>query len=454
MSITSLIPRRLVVSAPPPREIASAVRYTLPLELEERVVSRRYSRLIQVMCVAFGVFLAWGSLTPIRELTTGKGQIIPLGQVRSVQHYEGGIVAEVLVWEGEQVNKDQPIMRLQMMQAGSELDALKVRLESLSLRKARIEALLSGQGLAAAPDGTINARLAADQKTLFDAVVEQKLRERQTLATQVDQRRSEIGALENEISKGSEMLNVQKQLMDMRQRLATEGFASRKMLLDAQAAMIQAESSLQSSRGRLDAARDALAQAESRLAQADSDARATWSDELSKVSAEWAETQETLQKYNDRVDRLLVRSPVEGTVLQLSYRTPNEVVKPGDVVARVVPAGEQLQAEVQIQPEEIGHINVNDYAELKLAAYDASVYGKIRGKVIEVSPYTFENEQKKLFYRVRIGFNAADTFGGYMRPNIQPGLVVDAQIVTGAKSLIHYMLKPIYRGLDAVFAER
>jgi HlyD family secretion protein/adhesin transport system membrane fusion protein len=149
-----------------------------------------------------------------------------------------------------------------------------------------------------------------------------------------------------------------------------------------------------------------------------------------------------------------VKSPVDGVVLQLAVRTEHEVVKPGDVVARVVPHGEQLQAEVQIQPEDIGHIGINDYAELRFAAFDPSVYGKIRGKVVDIAPYTLENDQKHLYYRVRVGFDPMDAVGGYMPMNVQPGLVVDAQIVTGAKSLIHYMLKPIYRGLDSAFAER
>lgn len=447
-------PAAAFAAAPCPAGPSAALTYRLPLELDDTTGERWSARGIAVLAAAVLATLAWASLTPIRELATARGQIQPAGQIRTVQHFEGGIVAEILVREGAEVAAQQPLVRLAPAQAESDLDALRMRIAALKLRKARAEALLAGKTWNAPEAIGPTATLILDQRSVFEATLDQKFQERQTLAAQVEQRRSELAATRREIETAEAMHRVQTEILKMREKLAEEGFASRKMLLDAQAAAIQADAVLNAARGRLDAGSDALAQAESRLRQSDTDARAVWSDEVARVSSDLAEAQETFARYNDRVERLLVRSPVAGTVLQIAPRSPGDVVRAGDPVVRVVPRGERLQAEVQIAPEDIAHVRVGDAAEMRLSAFDPGVYGKLRGRLVEISPYTLDNDQRRPFYRGRIEFESDDVAGGHLPMTPQPGMLVDAQIVTGAKSLMRYLLKPIYRGLDQAFTER
>jgi membrane fusion protein, adhesin transport system len=142
-----------------------------------------------------------------------------------------------------------------------------------------------------------------------------------------------------------------------------------------------------------------------------------------------------------------------GRVQQLLQRSPGEVVRPGDAVAKIVPLGDALVAEVLVKPEDIAAVKEGDKAELKVTAYDFSKYGKIKGEVSDISPTTFEQDDKRYYYKVHIRFNPnrSDRFATVWR--LQPGMTVDADIISGSKSLLQYLLKPIYRGVDVAFSE-
>jgi HlyD family secretion protein/adhesin transport system membrane fusion protein len=180
----------------------------------------------------------------------------------------------------------------------------------------------------------------------------------------------------------------------------------------------------------------------------------TLSEERSKIAGELAELKEQISKQKDRVDRLVVRAPRHGIVQELAQRAPGEVVKPGDVVASIVPLDRSIVAEVRVQPDDIGHIKEGDPAEIKLSTFDSAVFGVVKGSVSHLSATTFETAKGELFYKAIITMDQ-DHVGhkGAERP-ILPGMVVEADIITGAKSLVRYLLKPVYRSLDAGFTER
>jgi HlyD family secretion protein/adhesin transport system membrane fusion protein len=240
----------------------------------------------------------------------------------------------------------------------------------------------------------------------------------------------------------------------MRRRLAVDGNMSRKQVLDSETNFEQSRLLLQVSEGKLAATREALLEAEAALAESDALAQKLWSEELAKASSELVEVKESLKKQTDRVERLVVRAPTRGPVQQVLQRSPGEVVRPGETLARIVPIDDALVAEVYVKPEDIAAVKVGDKAELKVTAYDFSKYGKIKGEVTDISPTTFENDDKRSYYKVLIRFNPgrSDRFASEWR--LQPGMTVDAEIISGSKSLLQYLLKPVYRGIDVAFSER
>jgi HlyD family secretion protein/adhesin transport system membrane fusion protein len=178
------------------------------------------------------------------------------------------------------------------------------------------------------------------------------------------------------------------------------------------------------------------------------------SEERADVAAQLGETEETLIKLRDRVVRLDVVAPIGGQVHSLVYNVRGEVIKPGSLVAQVVPGEAGVVAEVELQPHDIGHVMVGNAAEVKLSNYDPNTVGIIRGEVQLISATTFETQEGKPYYKVRIALDHDHlNVNGRTLP-ISPGTTLSAQILTGSKTLLRYMLKPVYQSLDTVFSER
>jgi HlyD family secretion protein/adhesin transport system membrane fusion protein len=227
------------------------------------------------------------------------------------------------------------------------------------------------------------------------------------------------------------------------------GSVSTKQVLEVETAFEQARVLLQSSEGKLATGREALAEAEAALAESDAQAQKQWGEELAKASSDLVEVRETIRKHADRVERLVVRAPARGSVQHVAQRSPGEVVRPGETIAQIVPTGEALVAEVHVKAEDIAVVKVGNPAELKVTAYDFSKYGKIKGEVASISPTTFELDDKRSYYKAVIRMH---TLTGAWK--LQPGMTVEADIISGQRSLLQYLLKPVYRGIDIAFSER
>jgi len=239
----------------------------------------------------------------------------------------------------------------------------------------------------------------------------------------------------------------------MRQEMLAEGFTSRKDFLDAQSSFRQAEADLAAINGRLAGAREGVAEARNKALEDKAEARRTLLEDDARISRELAEAEQSLIKFRDRSDRLYIRSPIRGTVKELATKSVGKVLRPGDIAARIVPLADRVVAEVQVSPRDIAYVTPGLDAEITITAIDPSKYGKLRGKVARVSPSTFQTEKGETYYRAVIELDAA-SLGASDFPTLLPGMIVQANIVTGAKSVMRYLLKPVVRSLDRAFAER
>jgi HlyD family type I secretion membrane fusion protein len=427
---------------------------TTPIEFEDpaAIRTRRLSMRVVVLLVAGA--LVWAAVAPIREHSIAHGQLVPIYEVRPVQHLEGGIVDRILVSEGQLVEKGQPLMQLQPIGTESDLAALRARAHNLMLQKARAEALLANRDLDTRSLGKIGAGLVADHLQVHRLRLNQRAKEREVLLTRIAQRKAEIAGLETQIPMQNRLAEMQKERLEGRQKLFAEGAMSRKQVLEVETLYEQARIQLRESERKLAMAKESLPEAEAALGEADAQARKLWSEELATASSELAEVDESIRKQADRVDRLVVRSPIRGRVQNLLQRSPGEVVPPGESILRVVPAGGDLVAEVRVKPQDIADVHVGDKADIKVSAFDFTRYGKLKGEVASISPTTFETEDQQLFYKavIRLDPKRSAAYAPYSR--LQPGMTVDADIISGSKSLLRYLLKPVFRGFDGAFSER
>jgi HlyD family secretion protein/adhesin transport system membrane fusion protein len=177
-------------------------------------------------------------------------------------------------------------------------------------------------------------------------------------------------------------------------------------------------------------------------------------DERSKVGGELSEVTNSLIKHEDRVKRLLVTAPTSGTINLLPHKSPGVVLKPGDLVAEIVALDAGVIAEVQLKARDLGHVKVGGTAEIRVSNFDPSIMGLAHGEVIEISPTTFKQERTEPFYRTRIKLKEEQLGHGERMQRLLPGMMIEAHIITGQKTLFEYMLKPVYRSLDVAFSER
>jgi HlyD family secretion protein/adhesin transport system membrane fusion protein len=438
------------------------LRLTEPLALEDGRAPRLATMTLYSLSAFVLAAVAWASVTDVREITVAPGQLSPSASVHVVQHLEGGIVADVLVRDGEGVEEGQPILKLDPAQASAEHEQLRVRFASLTLQTIRLQAQANGRIPDFGEAGRSQPRLMADQVAVYESELMLRRRERETLTARLMQRRSERDAAINDLKFAEAQAATAREQLAIQERLVREGYGSRRQLLDAQAASHRANGEAAAARGRRVTLNEAVDEAEKAVAEAESTAARRTAEELAKAAAELAEVEQQLAKFTDRVDRLIVRAPTSGLVQEMAPKARGEVIRPGDVVARIVPNAETLRAEVRLNPKDIGHVKVGARADVKVTTFDTATFGSLYGVVESISATTIAgnpnapagSEAAQPHYRVIVRLQRMDMGEGALRRPLQPGMVVQAEIITGEKSIVRYMLKPVFRSLDVAFTER
>jgi adhesin transport system membrane fusion protein len=436
------------------REAPSTKALLLPLPLESGRMPGFALSLLTIGSLFVVATVAWGSVTEVNELTIAPGQLRPAGSVHSVQHLEGGQVEEILVSEGQIVEKGTPIVRLQPVQATADLGQLDARRANLQARIERLTALIEHRPLQFGPEEKRYPEVISDEEAAFATAQAQYAGERKTLHSQVEQRQAESEGLKSQVDSLKRQLSLQQEQLSIRKDLVAEGYVSKSQFIELQRETEKINEQLQLSRGQLSSAVEALNESQIKLAEYDSKFASQLSEERTKSTAELAEVAAVLPKQADRVERLTVRAPVKGIVQELVPKSVGQVMRPGEMIASIVPIDEDIVAEVQIAPQEIAHVRTGQRAELQVSTFDSVRYGKVPGTVRQISATTFQTQEGVPYYKAILSLDRDFvTFLG-QRQKLVPGMVVQAEIATGSKSLMAYMLKPIYNNYAGAFSER
>lgn len=439
-------------------------RLTQPLMLEDGRAPRILARVLWTISAFILAISAWAALCDVREITFAPGQIIPTGQVQNVSHLEGGIVAELLVGEGDRVTEGQPLLRLEPVAAASDLEQLQVRRAGLMLQMIRLDADTQGTTPNFGAIGAAHPKLEIEQSKLHASTVEQRRQEHETLIARLIQRREEIGTSTAALEAAKAQIPVARDLFEIQSKLIAQGFTPTKTYLESKSALLRAEAEAAMAETRLRTALGARAEAESALAAADTNALQKIAEERAKASNDLAETEQQISKLSDRFQRILVRAPSAGLVQEIVPKAPGEVVKAGELVARIVPSGYELVAEVRVDTKDSGYVNVGSHADIKFATYDSALFGTLSGVVERISATTFQPQPgqpagvgqttPEPYYKAVIRLSSDHLGVGSRRRSISAGMVVQAGIVTGSKSVMRYLLKPVFNSLDVAFTER
>jgi adhesin transport system membrane fusion protein len=403
--------------------------------------------------VAFGV---WSAVSTLDIVANAAGEVIPSSQVKTVQHLEGGIVREIAVLEGQKVETGQPLVVLEPTVSGAEVAELRIRLRALETDIAQFEALAAG---ADAP--TFSDTLVAEHPTLAqqagDRFRTRRSKHENDVAKQeqtIEQRRQQIAEISQRITGSEKSLALVDEQISMSEQLLAKNLVNRFRHLDLLKEGRTLKSQVESDRAQLLRARSAFDEAEAELGRI----RATFADEVQQSLEEarlgFRELSERVRKFEDSLERTVVRSPVDGVVKTLNVVTVGGVLKPGENVADIVPLGDKLIVEAKLKTQDIGYVAVGQPAVIKLASSDAVRFGQLDGTVAEVSPDTLINDDGVPFYRVRIELPRAFFEKSGERYALFPGMQVAASILTGERTVMNYILDPLLHRMGGAFQER
>ncbi len=416
------------------------------------------SRLARAVIFTIGALvvtsLAWAGLTEVKEVAVTAGKVAPSGRVQVVQHLEGGIIRDILVRDGQSVNKDAVMVRLDPSQALTELNQTKVRRAGLLLRAERLRALGTGRDPDFSIAGSGYDGLVAGQSNIYEGQLDAKAGRRAVLLIQVEQRWAELSRLADEEDKQVRTAEILAEELQLRDKLLRQGLTSKITYLNAKRAVSQARGELARLAGERERSREALAEAQKRLEELDSDLREQALEELSEVTVELAQVNESLRRLEDRVERLDIRSPVDGVVNALIANTIGGVIPAGGVVLEVAPAGEELIVETRVSPRDAGHVFVGQPVSVKVTAFDFARFGDIQGELREISATTFADKDGKPFYKAKVALSQNFAGTDPARNIVKPGMTVRADILTGSKTLLEYLLKPVAAPAQNTFRER
>jgi len=415
----------------------------LPTGTQRRREPLTGARLIIVsVAVGFAIFLLWAMLAQVDEVTAGQGKVIPSSKVQIIQSAEPATIAELLVRSGQQVKKGQLLARLDSPQSRSIL----AETQALQARSARLQAEGgTGSGGALAGD---EAQLSAVRRNALGSRVS-------ALRSSAEQRRREAAEANATIASLSSSLALAQKQVAMLEPLAAKNIVPQTELIDARREVIDLQGRIAAAREQAGRANAAVSEALSQASEAQFTFRQDALNEASQVNQKIAVNEQSLSGARGSPGRMELRSPVDGVVNDVQVTTIGGFVQAGEKVMEVVPMGDKLLVETRVKPSDIAFIKVGDKALVKVTAYDFSTYGGLDGRVVQVSADSIYDEvERQAYFNVIVETDRAYLIAAGRRLPIAPGMMTDTQIITGRKSVLTYLLKPVLKARSDALRER
>ncbi len=375
--------------------------------------SRGPSLLVWLIGATVVVFLVWAAFAPLTEIVRAQGEVVAGDRPQIVQNLEGGILAEMLVSRGEAVEPGQVLARLQGTQFQAEVQDLSARIDAAQIRRLRLEAEMAGQ-------------------TTFDVPADIAGRAPEMVASETALLAARMADVQTQTDGARAIVEETRRELAVMEDLHARGIA----------ALIE-----------LTRARKANSDAEARLNEIVSAAGLDRATAYSEVLGDIGSLSAELRLAQDRLERTEILSPMRGTVNEIRIATIGGVIRPGEEIFEITPAGDALFVEARVRPQDIAHVAVGQTATIKLTAYDYTIWGSLAGEVAYVSADTFEDDRRAdlpPFYRVTVAVDLSALDERQRGIEIRPGMQATVELQTGEKTVLLYLVKPLMRGSEAL----
>ncbi len=407
---------------------------------------------LYLVVVALVGLVIWATLAEIDEVTKGDGRIIPSSQLQRVQSYDGGVVQEILVAEGQRVEAGQLLMRIDPTRYASSFRENQARIWALQARAERLRALVADDIFRPSPELVQEAPdLVQRERELFEGR-RAELREQEGIVRdRLTQRREELNEARARFNAASRDLGLASQELNMTQPLLQSGAVSEVEVIRLRREVSRASGERSQASAQVSRLAAAVEEAEAQLREITLERRGEWRNELAQTMEELSALDESSAGLADRVRLAELRSPVAGVVQRLHINTLGGVAQPGQDVVEIIPTEDQLLVEARVAPRDIAFLRPGQEAFIKLTAYDFSIYGGLDAQLEHISADTITDDDGNTFYLVRVRTEDADWAADMP---IIPGMTAQVDIRTGQRTIMEYLLKPVLRGMGNAMTER
>lgn len=423
-------------------------------------IARHSHWILWLSFLFFLSFFTWAYYATVEEVTRGIGKVIPSSHVQVVQNLEGGIISELLVKAGDIVEKDQVILRIDDTRFASSFRESKLKSVDLQAKVARLTAEANGDKFNI-PNPLIEnkdkaALLEAYQREL--ALYQSRLQNLQAnidiLQQQKNQKQLEIRELATKREQYQRSLDLARKELSITEPLVKKGVMAEVDLLRLQREAAELKGNLDVTQSMGPRAQAAVDEADRKIREIQLKFKTTALGELNAVKLELSQLGESSSAIQDQVQRTAVRSPVRGTVKQVKVTTVGGVVQPGMELVEIVPLEDSLLIEARIRPADIAFLHPQQNAMVKLTAYDFSIYGGLPAILEQISADSITDERGEVFFLIRLR-TQKNALGTPEHPlPIMAGMTANVDILTGKKTILHYMLKPFLKAKERAFTER
>lgn len=400
--------------------------------------------------------ITWAGFTDVEEIAVTQGEVIPSKHVQSIQHLEGGIIAKINVAEGELVDEGQTIFILDGTAVKQDLSAIKAKKHSLKYQALRLRSFINNTrpNFKELGEEEMDQNLIDEQMKAFESMIDARDNEKDVIIEQITQKEAALAGFKEKKVTLRESMALVKEEMDLKAKLNKKGHLSKFKLLQIQKQYNDIKGEFQETESDEKQAEKAIAEYKNRLESLEANFVDDAYQQLNTVEGDINQIEETIKKLQEQVSRLEIKSPSYGFVKVLNIKTLGGVIESGQILAEIVPLEGNLIIETQIQPKDIGHVKTGQSVNVKVSSYDFSRYGTIEGVLKYISATTFINDDGTRYYMGRVSIEKNYVGSNEKKNLIVPGMTVQADIVTGSKSILAYLLKPIHTSVTTAFTER
>lgn len=409
--------------------------------------------LLRSIGIVVALFIIWAAVAQLDEVTRGEGRVIPSKQVQVLQSIDGGLVSEILVHEGDVVQENQLLIKIDETRFASSVKENQAQSLGLIAKAARLKALSDGKDFVPPPEVLAEApEIVEQERALYEAKRDEMNAAVSIARQQLAQRQQELNEAQARRSQASQGYELTSKELSVTRPLINSGAVSEVELLRLERDVSRYRGERDMASAQITRIQAAINEAQRKIEEVELTFRNDAGKELSETMAKVSALSEGSVALSDRVKQSSIRSPVKGTVKRLLVNTVGGVIQPGKDMIEIVPLEDALLLEARVQPRDIAFLRPGQPAMVKFTAYDFSVYGGLDGTLEHIGADTVMDEKGNAYYIVRVR-TSQPGFGAGNLPII-PGMVAEVDILTGKKSVLAYLLKPVLRAKSVALTER